>query len=78
MHVSPTGRITDVFGWNCFPDSLFSEAKYALCFDLSGEVLSHPLRFLRAMDRAREVAATVFEQSLSLTSTWKGPPPAKA
>ncbi|MFT3690471.1 DUF3885 domain-containing protein [Paenirhodobacter sp.] len=68
MHISPTGRIRDVFGWNCFPDSLFYEAKYALRFDLGGEMPSHPLRFLRAMDRAREVAATVFEQSLNLTA----------
>lgn len=68
MQNKPTGRIRDVFGWNGFPDALFYEANYALRFELGGEVHSKPLRFLRAMDRAREVASTIFEQSLNLTA----------
>lgn len=68
MQEETTGRIRSVFGWNGFPDALFYEANYALRFDLGGEVHSSPLRFLRAMDRAREVASTIFEQSLNLTA----------
>lgn len=68
MQEKPTERIRGVFGWNGFPDALFYEANYALRFDLCGELPSHPLRFLRAMDRAREVASAIFEQSLNLTA----------
>lgn len=68
MQLSPSRRIREVFGWNGFPDSLFHEASYALRFDLGGELHSAPLRLLRAMDRAREVATTVFAQSRHLTA----------
>ncbi|VDC27068.1 DUF3885 domain-containing protein [Pseudogemmobacter humi] len=68
MQGSPTDRIRETFGWNGFPDSLFHEASYVLRFDLGGEQNSDPLRFMRAIDRAREVAASVFAQSRSMTA----------
>ncbi len=68
MQGLPTGRIKEVFGWNGFPDPLLYKASYALRFDLGGELSSGPLRFMRAMDRARAVASSVFAQSRNLTA----------
>lgn len=64
----PTQRIARVFGWNGFPHALIYKAKFALRFELGGDLPYGPIRFLQAIDRARQVAKEVFSDSRSLTA----------
>jgi hypothetical protein len=56
-----------VFGWDGFPDALFYKAQYALRFELGCELPEDPVRFLRAMDRARALSEATFSASPRLT-----------
>lgn len=60
-------RIKDVFGWEGFPDALFYKAEYALRFELGCELPEGPVRFLRAIDRARALSEATFSSSSKLT-----------
>lgn len=51
------------FGWRGFPDAMFYEATFGLRFELGGDLDIGPVRFLRALDRARAVAAELFSRS---------------
>jgi hypothetical protein len=68
MNLSPIERIREKFGWEGFPDYLFYDAEYALRFDLGGDLPENPIRFLQAVDRARQVAKVAFRQSTKLTA----------
>ena len=60
--------IKRVFGWDDgIPDAPFYAAPWALRIDLSNGVARGQHRFLKAIDRARAVASSVFQPSRELT-----------
>lgn len=67
---TPCAPLRRVFGIEQYPDALFYKFPYALRFELGGDLsMSRQLaaRFMQAMDRAREVAAALFDSAETLT-----------
>lgn len=64
---SPLQRISETFGWQGFPHALFYQTDFSLRFELGADLSMTPIRFLQAMDRARQVTGLLFAQSQSLT-----------
>ena len=65
---SPTQRVGDVFGWREFPHALFYQTDFSLRFDLGADLPTAPVRFLQAIDRARQVTDLLFGKSEQLTA----------
>lgn len=65
---SVIGQIRDAFGWDGFPHALVYETEAALRFDLGRGLPFGPARFLGAVDRARAVAAVLFDGAATLTA----------
>ena len=59
-------RLRDAFGASDLPYSLFHEMQFVLRFDLGGDLPMGPLRVLRALDRARDVADLAFARTNEL------------
>lgn len=56
-----------VFGIDFLPDALFYNMEHGLRFELGGDLPMQQPRFLRALERARAVAAAVFADSPTLS-----------
>lgn len=66
MAPTPTDRLHAHFGWRDFPAGFDGVSKCGLRFELGDPLPMGPLRFLRAMDRARAVARAAFASSVTL------------
>lgn len=67
VEFSDVQRLRQTFGWADFPRPLFYQSKFALRLELGGDYEIGPVRFLRAMDRARTVTSKFFSDTKSLT-----------
>ncbi len=68
MSADPIQTIDAAFGWRGFPDAMFYHTPFGLRFDLGGDLVMGPLRFMQALDRARAVAAALFSTSETLVA----------
>jgi hypothetical protein len=66
MILTPTDRLHANFGWRDFPTGASNPGKHGLRFELGDPLPMGPLRFLRAIDRARTIASGTFARSATL------------
>lgn len=66
MTFTPTDRLYAAFGWRDFPRGVSNPEVYGLRFELGDPLPMGPMRFLRAIDRARKIASGTFAGSATL------------